>query len=384
MKRKSVDGGDGSAVPNDGDDVQAKLHTPSSAAAALAASDDCGDGSDVPNDGVQAKVHTPSSAAAALAAAASVFPLQPRGDGTASAASLLALAVSSAPNPTSLLDDDDDVIDGSSDQEIDATAEPDPHNTINKEGEGTLAAKKTFKTTVTFTMCKTTRSFEIGGKRHTIDDLKPLFLRPFTEAAEILGVSRGRMSRACRTCQLYRWPYRKLWGMRQSIKSLERHISESTNDEEKATLQLQIDDLLRRQKEIVNAPEKTCTPSIPAKKKQKRDRNNEIRLSPAVTLNHPHASSNRKQCAPRYILLTCVVWGGSMWRSEPPCRDSTLCNLPCLLTLFPSIPLPLLFGFKKSAHSRRCYEVLRLQQKSPRKATAAKPLSGICPSSRTH
>jgi hypothetical protein len=122
------------------------------------------------------------------------------------------------------------------------------------EGVGKRRAKS-------FKMCKVTKSFEVDGVNYTIAELRPFFTRPFTEAAKALGLSVGRMTRACRTCQLHRWPYRKLWGISHNIKSLERIILETKLEHDKDIFRNQIKTLAKLHQEIIDFPEKIiCTP----------------------------------------------------------------------------------------------------------------------------
>jgi hypothetical protein len=131
------------------------------------------------------------------------------------------------------------------------------------EGVGKRRAKSAEgvgkRRTKSFKMCKVTKSFEVDGVNYTIAELRPFFTRPFTEAAKVLGLSVGRMSRACRTCQLHRWPYRKLWGISHNIKSLER-IIEDTKHEHEDIFRNQIKFLAKRHQEIIDFPEKIYTP----------------------------------------------------------------------------------------------------------------------------
>jgi hypothetical protein len=132
------------------------------------------------------------------------------------------------------------------------------------EGVGKRRAKSAEgvgkRRTKSFKMCKVTKSFEVDGVNYTIAELRPFFTRPFTEAAKALGLSVGRMTRACRTCQLHRWPYRKLWGISHNIKSLERIILETKLEHDKEIFRNQIKTLAKRHQEIIDFPEKIYTP----------------------------------------------------------------------------------------------------------------------------
>ena len=111
---------------------------------------------------------------------------------------------------------------------------------------------------MSFKINKQTQSFEIDGKKYTLDDLRQYFQRSFADAAKLLGLSVGRMSRACRTCGLYRWPYKKLWRIDQNVECLQRAIICSDCDEDRAKFSNQIEGLLKRRQEVIDFPERTC------------------------------------------------------------------------------------------------------------------------------
>jgi hypothetical protein len=177
-----------------------------------------------------------------------------------------------SPSPTAHLENtnkpaDSDTIDSDQDEmdiedEFDKPAERGGSSGV--EGVGTRRAKSAEgvgkRRAKIFKMCKVTKSFEVDGVNYTIAELRPFFTRPFTEAAKVLGLSVGRMSRACRTCQLHRWPYRKLWGISHTIKSLERIIEETKLEHDKDIFRNQIKTLAKRHQEIIDFPEKIYTP----------------------------------------------------------------------------------------------------------------------------
>jgi hypothetical protein len=148
--------------------------------------------------------------------------------------------------------------------------------TKSAEGAGERRAKS-------FKMCKVTKSFEVDGVNYTIAELRPFFTRPFTEVAKALGLSVGRMSRACRTCQLHRWPYRKLWGISHNIKSLERIIEETKLDHDKDIFRNQIKTLAKRHQNIIDFPEKIYTPP---------ENESSTKLDPSLGASSSSASSS--------------------------------------------------------------------------------------------
>jgi hypothetical protein len=69
------------------------------------------------------------------------------------------------------------------------------------------------------------------------------------------------MSRACRICNLHRWPYRKLCGITHKMKSIERVLRGCQNEIEKIVLINQLKKLSKQHKDIIDNPEMTYTPT---------------------------------------------------------------------------------------------------------------------------
>jgi hypothetical protein len=68
------------------------------------------------------------------------------------------------------------------------------------------------------------------------------------------------MSRAVRICRLRRWPYRKLWGIRLNINSLEKVIESCKAENDKCVFKAQIDTLMRRRQDIIDNLETIYSP----------------------------------------------------------------------------------------------------------------------------
>lgn len=65
-----------------------------------------------------------------------------------------------------------------------------------------------------------------GKREYTIDDFRPHFMLPLTEAAKLLGVCGTNLKIYCRKFGIVNWPYRKLTTLQKNITRLEDQCRE--------------------------------------------------------------------------------------------------------------------------------------------------------------